>query len=302
MDPEEQNALFESSRDFIQSQLSSHSYIQNPKVLIICGSGLSTISTLLTETESIKYTSIPGFAASHVPGHAGELLFGLLSGVPVMCMLGRFHYYEGHSFFTNTLPIRVAHLMGVTHLVVTNAAGGVRNGFKPGDLMVINDHINFPGLAGNHPLRGLNLDNFGDRFLPLSDAYDFDLRVKLFESVKALNIKRNVHEGVYFYAAGPTFESRAECRMIRLLGGDAVGMSTVPEVIVARHCGMKVLGLSLITNSVLSTEPESAKDCSTKKEITDQTKGMASHEEVLQSANDAAQDVKKLVEKFLSLL
>lgn len=256
---------------------------------------------------SIKYGDIPGFKESHVPGHSGKLIFGHLgaNATPVMCMVGRFHYYEGHSFYSNTFPIRVAKLLGVEYLVVTNAAGGVNEQYKPGDIMVINDHINLPGLAGQHPLRGLNLDFFGPRFLPLSDAYNFDLRFTLFECAKELGIKRDIHEGTYFYASGPTFESRAECRMLRVLGADAVGMSTVPEVIVARHCDMKVIGLSLITNSVLGEKPASAKEACLKGNsfiAVDQTKGMASHAEVLESANNAANDVKRLVELFVGTL
>lgn len=286
--------------------------MQTPKVLIICGSGLNGLSELLKTDEKhskvqIGYGDIPGFKPSKVPGHDGELVFGHLgtNSTPVMCMVGRFHYYEGHSFFSNTLPIRVAKRLGVSLLLVTNAAGGVNESYSPGDLMVINDHINLPGLAGQHPLRGLNLDTFGPRFLPLSDAYDFDLRLKFFECVKSLNITREIHEGTYCYAAGPTFESRAECRMLRIIGADTVGMSTVPEVIVARHCGLKVFGLSLITNSVLSAKAASAKECflsGSKASVIDQKEGMASHDEVLENAANAANDVKALVEMFVGTI
>ncbi|KAG0679064.1 hypothetical protein C6P40_002880 [Pichia californica] len=311
--PEEQLKEFELTAACLRAYLQKYPELQTPKVLIICGSGLGGLSSLLKQDDkyhkiSIKYKDIPGFKESHVPGHSGELIFGHLgeNATPVMCMVGRFHYYEGHSFYSNTFPIRVAKLLGVEYLVVTNAAGGINESYKPGDIMVINDHINFPGLAGQHPLRGLNLDNFGPRFTPLSDAYDFDLRLTVFNSLKKLGINRNIHEGTYFYASGPTFESRAECRMIRYLGADAVGMSTVPEVIVARHCGIKVLGLSLITNAVLGEKPASAKDASLKGkssiDIIDQSKGMASHDEVLENANNTADDVKKLVEYFVGSL
>lgn len=307
--PKEQLIQFEETKQYLLNQLSDYPSLQTPRFLIICGSGLGGLSQLLEENKpklSISYKDIPGFEVSHVPGHAGELVFGHLgsNSVPVMCLVGRFHYYEGHSFFTNTLPIRVASLLGAEYLIVTNAAGGVNPEFKPGDLMVINDHINFPGLAGQHPLRGLNLDSFGPRFLPLSDAYDFDLRLKIFNAANEIGISRSIHEGTYFYASGPTFESRAECRMMRIIGADAVGMSTVPEVIVARHCGMRVLGLSLITNSVLADKPASAKLASQKSskenELVDESKGMASHDEVLENANAAAEDVKLLVQKFVS--
>lgn len=313
LSPEEQMKQFKLTKSFLQEYLQKYPELKNPKVLIICGSGLGGLSSLLKDDEkynkvSIKYKDIPGFEESHVPGHLGELIFGHLgeNATPVMCMVGRFHYYEGHSFYSNTFPIRVAKLLGVEYLIVTNAAGGINESYKPGDIMVINDHINLPGLAGQHPLRGLNLDTFGPRFLPLSDAYDFDLRLLVFNSLEKLGIKRNIHEGTYFYASGPTFESRAECRMIRTLGADAVGMSTVPEVIVARHCGIKVLGLSLITNSVLGERPASAKEASLNKRVSsqviDQTAGMASHAEVLENANNAADDVKKLVEYFVGAL
>lgn len=306
---DEQLYDFELAKNTILAYLTDYPILQQPKFLIICGSGLGGLSTLLHEPKiSIPYTSIPGFKASTVAGHSGELVFGLLGlqKTPVMCMVGRFHYYEGYSFYSNTLPIRVAALMKVTHLIVTNAAGGVNSDYSPGELMVIDDHINFPGIAGQHPLRGPNIENFGPRFLPLSDAYDFELRLKFFECVKKLGITRKVHEGVYFYASGPTFESRAECRMIRTLGADAVGMSTVPEVIVGRHCGLKVFGLSLITNAVLSTEPVSAKkaveDGKSVQDVMDQSKGMASHNEVLEAADAASKDVKKLVELFVDSL
>jgi purine-nucleoside phosphorylase len=310
---EEQLEQFVITEKYLRSILQDYPSLETPKVLIICGSGLGGISKLLKNDEqnpqvSIKYHDIPGFEPSHVPGHSGKLIFGHLgeNSTSVMCMVGRFHYYEGHNFFTNTLPIRIAKLLGVKFLVVTNAAGGVNDSYKPGDLMVINDHINLPGLAGANPLRGANLDSFGPRFLPLSDAYDFHLRYELFKCAQKLGISRPIHEGTYFYACGPTFESRAECRMLKILGADAVGMSTVPEVIIARHSGMKVIGLSLITNSVLDTKAESAKDAllnnKSSIDIVDQVKGMASHDEVLENANNAAEDVKRLVELFVSSL
>lgn len=312
LSPKAQQTEFDLAVSVLRAHLLPHPELTHPKVLIICGSGLGGLSTLLKDDEkhhriSIKYTDIPGFKQSHVAGHSGELIFGHLgaNGTPVMCMVGRFHYYEGHSFYSNTFPIRVAKLLGVEYLVVTNASGGVNELYRPGDIMVINDHINFPGLAGQHPLIGLNLDDFGPRFLPLSDAYDFDLRLSIFKSVQKLGIKRKIHEGTYCYVSGPSFESRAECRMLRILGADAVGMSTVPEVIVARHCGLKVLGLSLITNAVLGTKPESAKNAlkyGGGVPLIHQAEGMASHDEVLENANSAADDVKKIIEDFVGNL
>lgn len=301
MDPLEQ---FEITKSYLLDRLPKE--LSSPKLLIICGSGLGGLADLLTDNVSFDYADIPGFKASHVPGHKGALVFGHLGSksTPVMCMVGRFHYYEGHSFFSNTLPVRIAKLLGVTHLIVTNAAGGLNSLYKPGDIMVIDDHINFPGLAGQHPLRGLNLDSFGPRFLPLSDTYDFDLRLKFFKIIKELGITRNVYEGTYCYVSGPTFETRAECRMLQTIGADAVGMSTVPEVIIARHSGIKVLGLSLITNAAVFTKPPSAKQALINglDSIVDQTDGMASHAEVLENANNAANDLKRLVEHFVSNL
>ncbi|GME77400.1 unnamed protein product [Ambrosiozyma monospora] len=292
------------------SQSQDSTKLQKPKVLIVCGSGLGGISEILQgETIKIPYGSIPGFKTSTVPGHDGSLLFGLIgeNKVPVMCMVGRLHFYEGYDFKEATFPIRVASLLGVEYLLVTNAAGGINSTYKPGDLMIINDHLNLPGLGGFHCLRGGNLSKFGPRFQPLSDAYDFNLRLKFLQIARdTLKLTRAIHEGVYCYASGPTFESRAEVRMIRAIGGDAVGMSTVPEVIVARHSGLKVFGLSLITNAGLGEPPVSALEAYEKglttESVVDQAAGMASHSEVLESADAASKDVKKLFEAFVNEL
>lgn len=284
----------------IQSRLPSNA--PKPRVLVICGSGLGGLASDVESPLAIPYTDIPGFAASHVAGHRGELLFGTISGVPVLCMLGRFHYYEGHSLQTNTLPVRVAALLGVETLIVTNAAGGINSSYEPGHLMLLNDHINLPGLAGVHPLRGANLDAFGPRFLPLSDPYDLDLRVLALRCANDLQLSTKVHEGVYCFVSGPTFETRAECRAIEALGGDAVGMSTVPEVVVARHCGMKVLGLSLITNSSQKTVPMLASDVLAGVPSVDQTLGMPSHAEVLDTAARSAEEVQRLIVAIIAAL
>ncbi|KAK6464668.1 purine nucleoside phosphorylase [Scheffersomyces coipomensis] len=285
----------------LKSFLSHHPALAQPRVLIICGSGLGGIADILESTASISYTDIPGFKTSTVPGHAGKLLFGLIgkNKVPVMCMVGRLHFYEGYSFQETTFPVRLAKKLDVSTVIVTNAAGGVNPEYKPGDLMLISDHINFPGLAGYHPLRGPNIEEFGPRFQPLSDAYDFELR-KLFYTAakKDLKISRNIFEGTYFFAAGPTFESRAEVRMIRTLGGDAVGMSTVPEVIIARHSGLKVLALSLITNAGVGDKPPYA----TEVDVKPLDEGMASHDEVLQAADEASKDVQRIIEATVNEL
>ncbi|KAH3668186.1 hypothetical protein OGAPHI_001940 [Ogataea philodendri] len=301
----------ETAKDSILADLATRSTNKNllsPRVLIICGSGLGGIGEILQgETVAIAYQTIPYFKSSTVEGHAGKLLFGEIgpNKVPVMCMVGRLHFYEGYSFDEATFPVRVAASMGAQILLVTNAAGGINPAYKPGDLMIISDHLNLPGVSGYHPLRGPNLDKFGPRFLPLSDAYDFDLRLEFVKQAKqVLKLSRTIHEGTYCYVAGPSYETRAEVRFIRTIGGDSVGMSTVPEVIVARHSNMKVLGLSLITNAGLGTPPVSALEFLEQKQedsqIKDQQDGMASHEEVLESANSASKDVNILVEAFIN--
>ncbi|KAH3677130.1 hypothetical protein WICMUC_001885 [Wickerhamomyces mucosus] len=289
---EEYYGLIDTAEFYIRSKLPSE--FTKPKALIICGSGLGGISTLLHDYVELPFNTIPGFKSSTVPGHEGKLLVGLIGSnrVPVICMVGRLHFYEGYSFDETTFPIRVSKQLGVEIVVVTNAAGGINPDFLPGDLMIIYDHINFPGVSGYHPLRGPNLEKFGPRFQPLSDAYDLDLRKLFFQQAKKLNIKRKIHEGTYFYASGPTFESRAEAKSIRILGGDAVGMSTVPEVIVARHSGLKVLALSLITNSVVIEPPASSFDENPKP----LDEGIASHAEVLETGNAASLDVQKIIE------
>lgn len=265
-----------------------------PRVLVICGSGLGGLVDMLEgDRVEIAYGDIPGFKQLTVPGHAGRLVFGTIGSnlVPVMCMVGRLHAYEGYELRDTTFPVRVAAVLGVETLVVTNAAGGINPSYKPGDLMVINDHINFPGLAGFHPLRGENLERFGPRFQPLSDAYDLALRQQVFALAKEVIARgRKVHEGVYIYYAGPTFETRAEVRLARAVGADAVGMSTVPEVIVARHSGLRVLAMLLITNAGVGDPPASALDPNP----VALDKGMALHAEVLEEAAKAALDVQAI--------
>lgn len=268
-----------------------------PRILIICGTGLGDIANRLEtsnlEPLSITYGEIPGFKKSTVVGHTGTLIFGYMKGTPVVLMNGRLHSYEGHSMHEATFPIRVLNHMGdVKTLIVTNAAGGINAGYKPCDLMCIYDHINFPGLAGLHPLKGPNYDEVGPRFLPMSDSYDLDLRKLLFKKKEELKIERPLHEGTYMFVSGPTFETRAESRMIRALGADAVGMSTVPEVIVARHCGWKVLALSLITNNCVTDKPPSVHE-EAPKSMDD---GIASHEEVLENGKKVSLDVQYLIE------
>lgn len=291
--------------------------IPPPEIGIICGSGLSgLISTFHADPQiSISYVDIPGFPVGTVDGHQSRLVFGTMGEKrrPIVAMVGRVHFYEGHDMNAITLPIRVFHLLGVKTLIgistfsglvlmsVTNAAGGLNRKYKVGDLVVLRDHINLPGLAGNHPLRGPNAEEFGPRFPPLSDAYSLPLRRTLFRAAKTYDIcsRRGVHEGIYCMVSGPSYETRAEANMIRFLGADVVGMSTVPEVIVARHCGMQVLCISLVTNMVVLDPTPSGEDEMLSTEA--MTKGMANHEEVLEAGREAAVDMQGLIGAFVDL-
>ncbi|MFJ7725481.1 purine-nucleoside phosphorylase [Neobacillus sp. NPDC097160] len=218
-------------------------YPNAPRIGLILGSGLGVLADEITNPVKIPYNEIPDFPVSTVEGHAGQLVFGLLNGVEVAAMQGRFHFYEGYSMDKVTFPVRVMKELGVEMLIVTNAAGGVNESFTPGDLMIITDHINN---MGTNPLIGPNDSHLGVRFPDMSEAYSKELRAMAKEIATRLNI--HVKEGVYFGNPGPVYETPAEIRMVRTIGGDAVGMSTVPEVIVARHSGMKVLGISCISN------------------------------------------------------
>src|SRR5947209_513594 len=226
---------------------------QKPAVALILGSGLGDLATELRDAVAIPYAEIPHFARSTVIGHTGRLLIGMLEDVPVVVMQGRFHLYEGYSLQVLTLPVRVMSLLGARTLIVTNAAGGVNPAYRTGDFMLIRDHINMPGLAGANPQIGPNDERFGERFPPLANAYDAQLRA-LAHSIAASLPEIMLHEGVYTMVGGPNYETGAELRFLRAVGTDAVGMSTVPEVIVARHAGMQVLGLSLITNTATGSE------------------------------------------------
>ncbi|MBI3914496.1 MAG: purine-nucleoside phosphorylase [Chloroflexi bacterium] len=238
-------AEFQHAAQFIQARSK-----YQPAIGIILGSGLNALADQVARADHIAFGDIPHFPVSTVQGHSGELVIGELSGKTVLVMRGRAHYYEGNSMQQITLPIRAMRELGIGTLIVTNAAGGINENFRAGDLMLINDHINLVGMAGLNPLRGPNDDSLGPRFPDMTDAYDPALRDSARASARALGIA--LREGVYVMLAGPSFESPADVRFIRLIGADAVGMSTVPEVIVARHGLMRVLGLSLISNSLAS--------------------------------------------------
>lgn len=214
-----------------------------PEIGLILGSGLGVLADEIKNPSVIPYADIPDFPVSTVSGHAGQLVIGELSGRKVIAMQGRFHFYEGYSMDKVTFPVRVMKLLGVEKLIVTNAAGGVNESFRPGDLMIITDHINN---MGTNPLMGPNNDEFGVRFPDMSDAYHKPYRILAKRIADSLGIP--VQEGVYVGNTGPAYETPAEVRFARIIGGDAVGMSTVPEVIAANHAGMKVLGISCITN------------------------------------------------------
>lgn len=224
--------------DFIKSKVQIL-----PKTGIILGTGLGNLVTQITDKFEIPYETIPNFPVSTVEGHSGKLIFGKLGGVNILAMQGRFHYYEGYDMKEVTFPVRVMRAIGIENLLVSNASGGMNPDFEIGDLMIITDHINvFP----EHPLRGKNFNELGTRFPDMSQAYHKEFIAKAKAIAKRNNIK--VVEGVYVGTSGPTFETPAEYKYFRILGGDTVGMSTVPEVIVANHAGMKVFGISIITD------------------------------------------------------
>lgn len=244
-----------------------------PKIGLILGSGLGVLADHIEEAVSIAYKDIPYFPQSTVEGHAGELLIGKVQGTPVVLMKGRFHMYEGYGPELTAFPVRVMKALGVAKLLVTNAAGGINTSYKPGDLMLISDHIN---MTGRNPLAGPNDAEQGPRFPDMSEAYNRKLR----EIAKQVAKEKEVplQEGVYVGLLGPSYETPAEIRMFRTLGADAVGMSTVSEVIVARHAGIEVLGISCISNMAAG--------------ILDQP---LSHEEVIETTD-------RVREKFLNLV
>ena len=223
-----------------------------PRVGMILGSGLNALAESVENATPIPFADIPHFPVSTVEGHSGRLVLGMLEGVPLVVMQGRAHYYEGYTMGRVGLPVRVMRLLGCELLVVTNAAGGLNMTYRAGDVMIIRDHINLIGMAGLNPLRGPNLAEFGARFPSMNDAYEPALR-RLAQEI-ALEAAIPAHQGVYMCLAGPSFETPADVRFLRLIGADAVGMSTVPEVITARHSRMRVLGLSGISNTLLGEE------------------------------------------------
>ncbi len=253
-----------------------------PQIALILGSGLGELADAVEDPAVIPYSEVPHWPRPTVVGHGGRLVIGQLEGKPVMVMQGRIHYYEGYSMAQVTFPIRVMQIMGIGSLIVTNAAGGLNPEFRAGDIMLITDQINLVGVGGANPLRGPNDDAFGPRFPEMTRAYDREL-MGIARAVAA-DEGIELREGVYICLAGPTFETPAEVRMLRILGGDAVGMSTVPEVIVARHGGMRVLGFSGISNIAID-DPE--------------RQGRPTHEEVLEAGKVIVPKLTRLIKGVL---
>lgn len=253
-----------------------------PQIGMILGSGLGPLADYVEDAVRIPYNDIPNFPPVTVHGHKGQLVIGMLEGQPVMVMQGRYHFYEGYSMHQVTFPIRVMQVMGLNTLIVTNAAGGLNPTYQAGDLMLITDHINLLGQMGFNPLLGPNEDRFGERFPIFTRTYDKALGEKVIAIAAQESI--TLHQGVYINLAGPAFETPAEIRMFRLWGADAVGMSTVPEVIVARHGGMRVLGISSITN-VSIDDPDSTQE--------------VSHEEVLRVGQQIVPNLMTILRQLL---
>ena len=251
--------------------------IDNSEIGIVLGSGLGSLAEEVLDPIKIKYSEIPNFLQSTVVGHSGQLVYGKLNNKKVLMMQGRFHFYEGEPLDRSVFPIRIMKGLGIKKLIVTNAAGGCNEGFKAGDLMIIKDHINF---TLRNPLIGKNYDELGDRFPDMSRAYDRDFIKLAKDTGKDLEVP--LKEGVYMWTTGPSYETPAEVKMAQVMGADAVGMSTVPEVITAVHGGMRVLGISCITNMASG--------------ILDQP---LSHEEVIETSEMVKDDFVRLVSEII---
>lgn len=261
-------------------------HAEAPRVALVLGTGLGGLAERIADASSIPYADIPHFPQSTVVGHAGRLVLGHLSGVPVAAMQGRFHIYEGYTPQQVVLPIRVLHALGAETLFVTNAAGGLDPSQHAGDLLLLRDHIGLATMVGNNPLIGPNDEQLGPRFPSITGAYDAGLR----EIARAVAQDQHIElrEGVYVMLTGPNFETPAELRFLRMIGADAVGMSTVPEVLAARHMGMRVLAISCVTNVTLSADMDSPPE--------------PNHAEVLAAAEQAGTRLASLIEGVLARL
>ena len=251
-----------------------------PRIALVLGSGLNELAGDLEDARTLSYGELPAFAVPTVEGHVGRLLAGRLAGVPVICLQGRMHFYEGHDMAALAAPIRALKLAGIEKLILTNAAGGLRKDMVPGSLMALSDHINYVGL---NPLIGPNDERFGARFFDLTNAYHRGLRRLLHDAAEQCGIE--LHDGVYLWCSGPNFETPAEIRAFRVLGADAVGMSTVPECLVANHCGIKVVAISTITNLAAGMTGEAL-----------------SHDETLEFAALGAQNLSRLLADYVPRL
>ncbi|NLY21574.1 MAG: purine-nucleoside phosphorylase [Tissierellia bacterium] len=265
--------FFKESADYILNKID-----YKPELAIVLGSALGSLADDIENKIEIDYKDIPNYLESTIEGHAGKLILGDYCGKKVVCMSGRFHYYEGYDFEELVIPIRVFKLLGVETVILTNAAGGVNLDFQIGDLMLITDHIK---LMGASPMRGPNMPEFGDRFFDVTNMYTKSLQEIARNSAKELGIK--LQEGVYYFYQGPNYETPSEIKAVRTLGGDAVGMSTVTEALTAAHCNMKVLGISLITNMAAGIMKEKI-----------------SHEEVGKIGAEASEKFKALIGDIVS--
>ena len=273
--------IYEKATDaanFIKSQYKPTHRQKQLEVALVLGSGLGAFANEIENRIAIPYEAIPNFVRSTVEGHAGQLILGEISGIPVIVQQGRFHYYEGYSLEEVTFPMRVFGLLGVKTVVLTNAAGSINTDFKPGTLMVITDHIN---LIGTNPLRGRNDERFGPRFPDMTEVYSLELQDMMMEEARAINTI--LRRGVYCALSGPSYETPAEIRMLRSLGADVVGMSTVPEAIVARHQNMKVAAVSCVSNLAAGIGEEKI-----------------NHEEVMEAGVKVAQLFKELLKRVVT--
>lgn len=281
-------AAYRIAASYLQNKLKENN-VESPLIGIICGSGLSELSKALEgPTLVVKYGDIPGFPAHcTVPGHKGEIVFGRLGDVSAMCFRGRFHSYEGYDMKTVVLPITVMRCLCVKAVIITNAAGGLNPDFNVGDVMCVSDHFAIPQLAGKNSLVGPNDEELGPRFPPTSNAYNEEFRQATLKAAKHLGLDFLKESGTYCFVSGPMFESKAECRFLRMSGGDTVGMSTIPEVVTAHYCGMQVLCLSLVTNKVIMKGDEGP---------------AASHAEVLEATAKRSIEMQSLVKEIIKIL
>ena len=269
------NEKVQQTKDYLLSQID-----QCPSIGLVLGSGLGILADEIEKPIYIPYNEIPHFPASTVTGHSGQMVIGDLKGKRVIAMQGRFHYYEGHSLEAVTYPIRIMKAIGVQQIIVTNAAGGINPNFKPGDLMIIQDHIN---LTSQNPLIGPNEEEFGERFPDMSEAYSKKL-IALAKDVASKN-KINMVEGIYAGMLGPSYETPAEVNFLSIIGASAVGMSTVPEVIVAQHSGLEVLGISCISNMAAGISEHSL-----------------THDEVMETTENIKAQFLKLVKEVIAVM